>query len=186
MKKYLYCFTIVLTLLSITSCASTRPKSESYFLSKDYYKEVAEQEKGTVMDNYYSVLRHLSKREFKEAAKSASDGIDNIPRYKSIFTFFYAMRGYSYIMLYDLDKGMEDIKNIENLDKKTLFIPCLYTYYYMSYAPFDSDPDFYFLKSLEYLKQWQEKKPKNYFETFLYDSKRISEIEKTIKEELSK
>lgn len=186
MKKYLYCFTIVLTILIIASCAFTRSKPASYYLTDSYYKEVMDQEKGEVVDKYYSVLKHLSKREFKEAAKAASDGINNIPRYKSVFTYFYAMRGYSYIMLYNLDKGMDDIKNLENLDKKTLFIPCLYTYYYMSYASFNSDPDFYFLKALEYLKVWRETKPKNYFETFLYDAKRISEIEKTIKEGMSK
>jgi hypothetical protein len=147
---------------------------------------VANEEKVDVMDSYYGVLRHLSKNEYKDAIKYASSGINGIPRYKSVFTFFYAMRGYSYIMLYDLDKGMEDIKNLENIDKKSTYVPCLYTYYYMSYAPFDSDPDLYFTKALEYLKLWRETKPKNYFETFLYDTKRISEIEKTIRAGMNK
>ena len=138
------------------------------------------------MDSYYDVLRHLSNNEHKEVIESASEGIDSIPRYRSMFAFFYAMRGYSYIMLYDLDKGMEDIKNLENIDKDSLYIPCLYTYYYMSYAPFDSDPDVYFLKALEYLKDWRDTKPRNLFEAFLYDSKRISDIENRIREGMNK
>lgn len=182
MRNTFYCFTIAVFLLTTAGCASVASKSPSYYVSEEYFKEVAKEEKADVIDSYFGVLRHLSKNEYKEAIKSATSGINNIPRYKSVFTFFYAMRGYSYIMLYDLDNGMEDIKNLENLDKKSTYVPCLYTYYYMSYAPFDSDPDLYFMKALEYLKLWRETKPKNYFETFLYDTKRISEIERTIKE----
>ncbi|MBN1571842.1 MAG: hypothetical protein JW984_01460 [Deltaproteobacteria bacterium] len=186
MKNLYYSVLIALLILMIGGCATTQPKSASYYLSEDYFKEVASEEKGIVMDNYYDVIRHLSNKDFKGVIKSATDGIDSIPKYRSMFAFFYAMRGYSYIILYKLDKGMEDINNLENIDKDSLYIPCLYTYYYMSYAPFFSDPNVHYLKALEYLEKWRETKPKNYFETFLYDSKRISDIERTIREGMNK
>ncbi len=186
MKKFHCLVSIVLFLLTAAGCASIKSKPASYYLSEDYFKEVASEEKRIVMGNYYDVLHHLSKNKHKEVIESATEGIDSIPRYRSMFAFLYAMRGYSHIILYQLDKGMEDIKNIENLDKDSLYIPCLNTYYYMSYAPFDSDPEVYFLKALEYLKEWRDTKPRNYFETFLYDSKRISDIENRIREGMSK
>lgn len=186
MKNLYYSVLIALLALTIGGCATTKSKPASYYVSDDYLNEVATEEKGTVMDSYYDVIRHLSKNEFKEVIESASEGIDNIPRYKSMFTFFYAMRGYSYIILYKLDKGIEDIKNLENIDKDSLYIPCLYTYYYMSYAPFFSDPNVHYLKALEYLKEWRDTKPRNYFETFLYDTKRISDIENKIREGMTK
>ena len=88
--------------------------------------------------------------------------------------------------MYKLDKGLEDIKNLENLDKDSYMIPFLYTYYYISYSPFDSDPKDVLMEALESLKMWKEKRPRNYFETFFSNPARISEIEKIIQDGINK
>lgn len=177
---------VLMSLMLFPSCKTVTSKPDSYYLSEQYIAELNENEDPLVMDYFYRANDSLSEAEYKNAINYATKGMDHIPIYRDVFAYFYAVRGYSYIMLYDLDSALDDIKNLENLDRDSLMIPFLYTYYYLSMAPFDSDPDFYYQNALRSLKEWREEKPENYLETFFSDPRRISEIEKVILEDMNR
>ena len=183
MKRF---FASIFILFLILGCVTTPKKSDSYLISEQYFLDVREDEDPWVMESFFNTTESLSEKEYGEVIEYATKGIDDIPKYMDLFAFFYAARGYSYIMQYKLDKGLEDIKNLENLDKDSYMIPFLYTYYYISYSPFDSDPKGILMKALASLNEWKEKRPKNYFETFFSNPTRISEIEKVIQEGINK
>ena len=183
MKRF---FVSIFILSLIFGCITTPKKSDSYYISEQYFIDVREDEDPWVMESFFETSESLSEKEYGEVVEYATKGINRIPKYKSLFAFFYAARGYSYIMQYDLEKGLEDIKNLENLDEDSYMIPFLYTYYYISYSPFDSDPKKILMKALESLKMWKEKRPSDYFETFFSNPARISEIEKIIQDGINK
>ena len=187
-RKYTVLLFGIISLFALASCAGTGKESKpsSYYLSSDYLAEIRAEESGLVMSAFYDSVDALSAGDYKKVIESSSEGIALIPAYKDLFVYFYAIRAYSYIMLYDLDAAMEDIGYLTALDKDSLMIPFLYTYYYLSYAPFFEDSDYYFELALEYLNQWRSQPPTNYFETMFSDPGRIAEIESVILEEMRK
>jgi len=183
-RKYTVLLLSVVSLFVLASCATTESKPKSYYLSSDYLADIRTEENGLVMSAFYDATEALSEGNYEKVIERSSEGIALIPTYKDLFVFFYAVRAYSYIMIYDLDAAMEDIGYLSALDKQSLMIPFLYTYYYLSYAPFFEDSDDYFLLALDYLNEWRAHQPTNYFETMFSDPGRIAEIESVITEEL--
>jgi len=185
-RKYMLLMLCIVLGCSLISCATSESKPASYYLSSDYLAEIRIEEDGLVMSAFYDASEALSEGDYAEVIERSSEGIAQIPSYKDLFAYFYAIRAYSHIMLYDLDTAMEDIGYLTALDKDSLMIPFLYTYYYLSYAPFFEDEYYYLQVSLDYLNQWREHQPANYFETIFSDPGRITEIESLIREELNK
>ena len=185
--RYTVVFFCIIAVIALASCAGTVKESKpaSYYLTSDYLTEIRAEESGLVMSAFYDATEALSEGNYEEVIEQASEGIALIPAYRDMFAFFYAVRAYSYIMLYDLDAAMEDIGYLTDLDDDSLMIPFLYTYYYLSYAPFFEDEDYYLQLSLEYLQQWRAHKPTDYFETMFSDPGRIAEIESLIREEMN-
>ena len=177
---------IVVTLLIVSGCATFSTRSDSYKLSDDYFIEIRDNEDPFVMDHFYQLNGYLKENDYKGVVEEATEGIDSIPKYAELFSYFYAMRGYANIMLYNLEKGFEDITNLQEFDKESSMIPGLWTYYYFSYAPFDTDPKKYYLKAKESLVQWRSARPRNTFEVVFSDPARIAEMEKVINDELRK
>jgi hypothetical protein len=185
--RYIAISLCIAAVIALVSCAGTGKESKpaSYYLTSDYLADIRAEENGLVMSAFYDATEALSVGNYEEVIEQATEGIALIPAYKDMFAYFYAIRAYSYIMLYDLDTAMEDIGYLTELDKNSLMIPFLYTYYYLSYAPFFEDEDYYLQLSLEYLNEWRAHQPTNYFETMFSDPGRISEIESLIREELN-
>jgi tetratricopeptide (TPR) repeat protein len=173
-------------LFIVFGCATIPKKSTSYYLSDEYFNEIRQGEDPWVMEYFFKTTEYIAEKKYDDAIEAATEGINKIPSYRDLFSYFYTVRGYSYIMRYELEKGKEDIGYLENIDKDSLMIPFLYTYYYLSYAPFDRDPDKYYQKALDYLNMWKTQRPKTYFETFFSDPARIADIEKTIRSEMNK
>ena len=187
-RKHIVLFLCIAAALALASCAGTGKESKpaSYYLSSDYLADIKAEESVLVMGAFYDATDALSEGDYMEVIERSSEGIAQIPTYKSLFAYFYAIRAYSYIMLYDLDAAMEDISYLSSLDEDSLMIPFLYTYYYLSYAPFFEDSDYYFQLALDYLNEWRSHQPTNYFEKMFSDPARIAEIESLITEELNK
>ncbi|MBN1882530.1 MAG: hypothetical protein JW885_10190 [Deltaproteobacteria bacterium] len=185
-RKHIVLFLSVVALFALASCATSESKPKSYYLSSDYLAEIRAEESGLVMSAFYDATDALSRGDYAEVIERSTEGIAQIPTYKDLFVYFYAIRAYSHIMVYDLDAAMEDIGYLSALDKDSLMVPFLYTYYYLSYAPFFEDSDYYFQLALEYLNEWRATQPTNYFETMFSDPGRIAEIESAITTELNK
>ena len=187
-RRYIATLFCIAAALTLASCAGTGKESKpaSYYLSSDYLAEIRTEENGLVMSAFYDSVDALSEGDYETVIERSSEGIALIPAYKDLFVYFYAIRAYSHIMLYDLDAALDDIGYLTALDDKSLMIPFLYTYYYLSYAPFFEDSEYYFELALEYLNEWRSHPPTNYFETMFSDPARIAEIESAITEELRK
>jgi len=170
----------------IVGCAAVMPKSDAYKLSGAYFNEVADNEDPLVMEYFFELNDYVTNGDWTMAAESATEGIDSIPKYPELFSYFYAMRAYASIMLYRLEGGSEDIGNLTRFDKESSMIPGLWAYYYFSYAPFDPDPKSYYLKAKEYVVQWRAAPPRNIFEQAFSDPARIAELAAVIDEELKK
>ncbi len=170
----------------LVGCTTAGPRSDSNKLSDAYFIEVRDHEDPTVMQCFFEVNDALKANDYTAAVDAATKGIDAIPKYPELFSYFYAMRGYSNIMLYNLEKGQEDIKNLETYDKRSSMIPGLWTYYYFSYAPFDPNPKEYYLKAKQWLAAWQAARPRNTFELVFSDPARIADMGKIIDDELKK
>jgi hypothetical protein len=168
----------------ISGCATVLPMSHPDKLSDAFVTEVGDNEDPIVMEYFYEVNDYLADGDFEMAVKSATEGIDAIPKYQELFAYFYAMRAYACIMLYRLEAGVEDIGNLTRLDKDSSMIPGLWTYYYFSYAPFDTDPKSYYLKARESLVLWRAARPRNAFEMIFSDPARIAETGTIIDDEL--
>jgi hypothetical protein len=173
-------------LIMIVGCATVMPKSESYKLSDAFFTEVSNNEDPIVMEYFYELNDYLKDGDWEMAAKTATEGIDAIPKYPELFSYFYAMRAYSSIMLFRLEEGARDIENLTNFDKESSMIPGLWTYYYFSSAPFDPDPKSYYLKAKESVIQWRAARPHNTFEQIFSDPARIADTAAVIDEELRK
>jgi len=172
--------------IAIAGCASIVPKPHADKLSDAYFTEVRDNEDPLVMEYFYQLNDYIIEGDFTNAAESATKGLDAIPKYRELFSYFYAMRAYSSIMLYRLEAGVEDIENLSRFDKNSSMIPGLWTYYYFSYAPFDSDPKSYYIKAKESLAKWRAARPQNTFELVFSDPARIADIGAIIDEELKK
>lgn len=170
----------------IFGCATVMPQSESYKLSDAFFTEVQDNEDPVVMGYFYELNDYLKEGDWEMAAKSATEGIDAIPKYPELFSYFYGMRAYSSIMLFRLDESVVDIENLTRFDKESSMIPGLWTYYYFSNAPFDPDPKSYYLRAKEWLAQWQAARPRNVFEQIFSDPARIADMATVIDEELRK
>jgi len=175
-----------IVIIIVFGCASIMPKSDSYKLSDAYLTEVRDKEDPLVMDYFYELNDYLTKGDYEMVIKTATEGIDSIPKYADLFSYFYAMRAYASIMLYRLDVGLEDIGNLTRFDKESSMIPGLWTYYYFSYAPFDPDPRSYYLKARESVVKWRAVPPRNVFEQVFSDPARIGNMETVINDELKK
>lgn len=173
-------------IIALFGCATVGPKSESYKLSDAYFEEVRENEDPLVMDYFFELNDYLKDGDYAMVSETATEGIDAIPKYGELFSYFYAMRAYASIMLYRLEASVEDIGNLTRFDSESSMIPGLWTYYYFSYAPFDPDPKSYYFKAKESLVQWRAARPKNTFEKVFSDPARIAHMEKVIDEELKK
>jgi hypothetical protein len=162
------------------------PKSESYKLSDAFFNEVSDKEDPVVMGYFYELNDNLKEGDWEAAVKSATEGLDAIPKYPELFSYFYAMRAYSSIMLFKLDASVADIENLTRFDKESSMIPGLWTYYYFSNAPFDPDPKSYYLKAKDSLAQWRAARPRNVFEKIFSDPARIADTAAVIDEEMKK
>jgi hypothetical protein len=187
-RAVLWCLPLMaaVVLLITSGCAGSYYRSDSYKLSDAYFAEVRDNEDGLVMDHFYRLNDYLVDSDFKGVVEQATEGIDAIPKYRELFAYFYAMRAYANIMLYNLEKGAEDINNLQWFEKDSSMIDGLWAYYYFSYAPFDTDPKKYYLKAKESVGRWRAARPLNTFELFFSDPKRIADLEKIIDDELRK
>jgi tetratricopeptide (TPR) repeat protein len=177
---------LMVALAVIAGCASIAPRSDSYKLSDAFIAEVQDNEDPYVMEHFYNLNDYLAQSDWAEAVESATKGIDAIPKYRELFSYFYAMRAFSSIMLYRLEASVEDIENLTRYDKDSSMIPGLWTYYYFSYAPFDPDPKSYYRKAKESLAQWRAARPRNAFELIFSDPARIADVSAVIDEVLKK
>ncbi len=177
---------LVAGIMSLFGCASAGTHSQSYKLTDAYFIEVRDNEDPQVMDYFFELNDYLKDGDYAMVAETATEGIDAIPKYGELFSYFYAMRAYASIMLYRLEAGLEDIGNLTRIDSESSMIPGLWTYYYFSYAPFDPDPKSYYLKAKESLIQWRAARPENTFELVFSDPARIANMEKVIDDELKK
>lgn len=168
----------------IAGCATVLPGSGRDKLSDAYFAEVRDNEDPIVMDYFYQLNDYLTQGDYALVVDSATEGLDAIPKYPELFSYFYAMRAYGSIMLFRLEAGLEDIDNLTRFDEKSSMIPGLWTYYYFSCAPFDPDPKSYYLKARESLAQWRATPPRNAFELVFSDPARIAEVGAVIEEEL--
>ena len=123
-KTYILLFT---GLILLFGCATVHSGGNAYYLSEQYFIDVRNNEDPLVMDYFFRCTEKLSEKNYESAIENATRGMDNIPKYKDMFAFFYGVRGYSYIMLYQLEKAKDDITNIETLDKDSVIIPFLDT-----------------------------------------------------------
>jgi hypothetical protein len=177
---------LISVILVMSGCATVLPGSGPDKLSDAYFNEIRDNEDPFVMDYFYQVNDSLAKSDFVSVVNKATMGIDTIPKYKELFSYFYATRAYGNIMLFKLEAGKEDITNLTWFDKKSSMIPGLWTYYYFSYAPFDSSPKDYYRVAKEWLIKWRAASPLNVFEKIFSDPARITAIEKIIDDELQK
>ncbi len=172
--------------IAVAGCSTVMPKSQSYKLSDAFFAEVRDNEDPVIMEYFFELNDYLTDADWEMAAKTATEGIDAIPKYPELFSYFYAMRAYASIMLFRLDEGVRDIENLTRFDKDSSMIPGLWSYYYFSNAPFDPDPKSYYLKAKESLAQWRAARPRNTFEQTFSDPARIADMASVIDEELGK
>jgi len=179
-------FFLILVILGVIGCVTAENRPDSYYLSDEYFNEISKEENPWVMESFFAATNALTENDYVKAVGFASKGIDNIPKYRDIFTALYAIRGYAYIMQYNLDSALKDIENITIIDKGSLMIPFLNTYYYLSYAPFTDDPRYYYHKALDNIDIWKSRAPKNFFEKKFSDPARIAEVEKSVIDSMNK
>ncbi len=158
MKKgsfIVWCMALGGAVLAVFGCATAVPASDSYKLSDAYFIEIRDNEDPLVMEYFYELNGYLKDGDYNGVIEAATDGLDAIPKYQELFSYFYAMRAYAAIMLYRLDLGREDIENLTRYDDESSMIPGLWSYYYFSCAPFDPDPKSYYLKAKESIAAWR-------------------------------